>query len=80
MKKLLATATCTGLMLLGLHAFADDMTKPTDTSKQAHAQMMKDCMAKEQAKKDGSTKDQMMQACKDQLKAQGMMPKDEHNY
>lgn len=79
MKKLLTTAMCTGLMLLGLHAFADDMTKPTD--KQAHEQMMKDCMAKQEAKHDGSTKEQMKKHCKDEMQAQqGTMPKEENKY
>lgn len=79
MKKLLTTAMCTGLMLLGLHASADDMTKPSD--KQAHEQMMKDCMAKQEAKKDGMTKEQMKQHCTEEMKAgHGEMPTDENRY
>jgi hypothetical protein len=46
-----------------------------DDSKSSHAQMMKDCMAKEQAKDSSQTKDQVKKTCKDQMKSADSMSK-----
>jgi pentapeptide MXKDX repeat protein len=72
MKRLLTSTFCAGMLLLGASSFADDMAKPDGMSKDSmskeHKAMMKDCMAKQEAMKNGMSKDDMMKACKDEMK------------
>ncbi len=46
----------------------DTSMKSTSSGMQTKHQKMKDCMARMQAKNDGSTKDQMKTACKNEMK------------
>ena len=64
--KFLATAMCGGLLLAGSAAFADDMAKPAMAN---HDQMMKDCMAKQDA---SMGKDAAMKACNAMMKKDAM--------
>ncbi|HEY4366794.1 MAG TPA: hypothetical protein VGN07_06125 [Steroidobacteraceae bacterium] len=49
------------------------VTEGADKSK--HKQMMKDCMAKEQAKNSALSKDEVKKACMDQMKMQSSQAK-----
>jgi hypothetical protein len=69
MKKWLATILCSGVLLSGGAAFADEMAKD---SMGKHEQMMKDCMARQDASKG---KEAAMKACKEMLD-KGSMSKD----
>jgi hypothetical protein len=69
MKRLLATAMCGGMLLLGATVYAGD--PPKDAK---HNQMMKECMAKQDPSmsKDGATK-----ACEEKMKAMHQAKKDD---
>jgi pentapeptide MXKDX repeat protein len=64
--KWLATVMCGSLLLAGSAAFADDMAKPAMAN---HDQMMKDCMAKQDA---SMSKDAAMKACNAMMKKDAM--------
>jgi pentapeptide MXKDX repeat protein len=69
MKKLRASALATGLLLVGMSAFADDMPKDqAGHDGMKNDKMMSDCMTKMAAKKDGMTHDQMHAACMTEVK------------
>jgi pentapeptide MXKDX repeat protein len=74
MKKILATAICGGLLLVGGAAFADDMSKDAMAK---HDQMMKDCMARQDS---SMSKDAAMKACKDQMMKKDQMSKDKMSH
>jgi hypothetical protein len=64
MTKLGASLLAAGIMVAGMHAYADDMHKNHPNREQR----MKDCMSRMTAKNDGSTKEQMQTACDAEMK------------
>ena len=66
MKKFLATILCGGVLLSSGAVFADEMAKD---SMGKHEQMMKDCMARQDASKG---KEAAMKACKEMLDKESM--------
>jgi hypothetical protein len=69
MKKLLATAMCSGTLLLGAPVHAGD--PPKDAK---HDQMMKECVAKQDP---SMSKDAAMKTCEEKMKAMHQAKKDE---
>jgi hypothetical protein len=67
MKHALTPIIVTALILAGTQAFADDAT-PSDSMTNQHKQMMQDCMAKQKAKNNNMSTDDMKQACKAEVK------------
>jgi hypothetical protein len=67
MHRILTFLGASGLLLMGVQAFADDTKVHGPTMAQKH-QMMKDCMAKQMSAQSGKSKDEMKKACKDQMK------------
>jgi len=64
MNKLTAGLLTAALILTGAQAFSGD----TQADPMSKDKMMSDCMSRMTAKNDGSTKDQMMAACKAEMK------------
>jgi pentapeptide MXKDX repeat protein len=64
MKKLGTSLFAAGIMLAGMHAFADEMAK----DHMGNDKMMKECMSKMAAKKDAATHEQMHAACMAEMK------------
>jgi len=62
MKKLLATAMCSGMLLLGAPVYAGDMAHKDAK----HEQMMKDCIVKQDP---SMSKDAATKACEEKMKA-----------
>ena len=65
----------TSLMLVaalayGVTAVADNTSMNSSTMTSEQKQMMKDCMAKEKAKSDGTSKDEMKKTCMAQVNPQ----------
>lgn len=68
MKHLYTSLFVAGIMLAGMSAFADDMQKDHMGDDKMMKEMMKECMSRMAAKKDGSTHDQMHAACMEEMK------------
>ena len=67
MKKLMTGLAVCGIFSIGVAATAQQTTGGTPTA--TKHQMMKECMDRQVAKNDGSTKSQMKKACKAEIKS-----------
>jgi hypothetical protein len=63
MNKLILSVVTTGIMLAGMQVFAGDLAKDASSKQQWN-----DCLARQVAKNDGSSKSQMKKSCKDEMK------------
>ena len=72
MKNAIAMALCTGLMLVGFQAIADDAM--SSSGSMSHKQMMKDCMARQKAKDSTLSTDELKRACQDEMKMKADPP------
>ena len=67
MKKLIIGLAACGIISIGVGATAQQTTGGTPTA--TKHQMMKECMDRQVAKNDGSTKSQMKKVCKADVKS-----------
>jgi hypothetical protein len=67
MKKLITGLAACGILSMGAVANAQQTTGGTPTA--TKHQMMKECMDRQVAKNDGSTKSQMKKTCKAEIKS-----------